>query len=289
MIPPPFRYLRATSASDAASLLSAVQGSVVLAGGQSLLNALKLNLVAPTALIDIHHLVELRQIGTDHSSVTIGAAVTYSELAASETLRLEVPALSNACAALVDRQVRNRGTIGGNVCLNDPTNNLPPLLAALDATFQVLTEDGLSTFDAETFFRGTMLTAAAGGVLTSITVPVTPPEARVFYRHQQVGADSWAVARVVGAVTLTAGRLEKVRLFLSAVPQSPVRLVQVEAVLEGATTADPAVQESALAAFDAAALEFVGDTHGSAEFRRHLARVQLKRLIEDLAKEEAAA
>lgn len=289
MIPPPFRYLRATSASEAASLLAGIPGSVLLAGGQSLLNALKLNLVAPTALVDIHHLAELRQIGTDHSSVTIGAAVTYSELAASETVRLEAPALSNACAALVDRQVRNRGTIGGNVCLNDPTNNLPPLLAALGATFQVLTEDGLSTFDAQAFFRGTMLTAAAGGVLTSITVPVTPPQTRVFYRHQQVGADSWAVARVVGAVSLAAGKLEQVRLFLSAVPQSPVRLVQVEAVLEGATTTDPTVQESALAAFDAAALEFVGDTHGSADFRRHLARVQLKRLIEDLAKEEAAA
>ncbi len=297
MIPPPFRYHRATSAAEAATLLGETPGSVLLAGGQSLVNALKLDLVAPTAVIDIHRLEELRRVRADGSSLTIGAAVTYAELSASEIVRLQVASLANACAALVDRQVRNRGTIGGNVCLNDPTSNLPPLLAALDAKFEVLSTDGAATYGAGEFFTGTMSTAAAGGVLTSISVPVTPSQVRVSYRHQQVGADSWAIARVVGAARLTKSGLSDVRLLLAAVPGSPVRLTEVEAVLEGRNTVNPHgpsdgksdLVESALAAFDDAALEFVGDAHGSAVFRRHLARVQLKRWTEDIIKQEAAA
>lgn len=289
MIPPPFRYHRVTSAVEAAVLLGEIPGSVLLAGGQSLVNALKLDLVAPTAVIDIHALRELQQIHAGESTVTIGSAVTYADLAQSDTLRLRVPMVATVCGGLVDRQVRNRGTIGGNVCLNDPTNNLPPLLAALGASFDVLTPEGVETFDAQNFFRGTMLTAAAGGVLTSISVPITPPSMRVIYRHQQVGADSWAVARVVGAVTLDRSGLADPRVFLAAVPGSPVRLTEVEAALDGARAGDPGVREAALAAFDGAAIEFVGDSHGSASFRRHLARVQLKRLLDDISRKEAAA
>jgi carbon-monoxide dehydrogenase medium subunit len=175
------------------------------------------------------------------------------------------------------------------VCLNDPTSNLPPLLAALGATFLVLTPTGAKTLQADEFFQGTMLTAAAGGVLMSITIPVTPPTVRVVYRHQQVGADSWAVARVVGAVTLKERALSDVRLFLAAVPGSPIRLAQVEAVLEGASATRPEVRESALAAFDLTPAEFIGDAHGSADFRRHLAREQVKRLLRDIATQEATA
>lgn len=288
MIPPPFHYYRAQTAVEAASLLAEIPGSVLLAGGQTLVNALKLDLVAPTALIDIHWLDELRTIDATRSTIKVGAAVTYAEFATASA-SAAVPSLAKVCAGLVDRQVRNRGTLGGNVCLNDPTSNLPPLLAALGATFEVLTVEGVSAFDAETFFRGTMMTAAADGVLTSITVPFTPSDVRVFYRHQQVGADSWAVARVVGSVTLGGDGLSDVRLYLAAVPGSPVRLAQVEAALEGASAMVPSVRESALAAFDTTSTEFVGDAHGSADFRRHLAREQLKRLLDDIATEEAAA
>lgn len=289
MIPPPFRYLRATSVEEAVSLLSEVPGSVLLAGGQTLVNALKLDLFEPTALIDIHRLDALRGIEATDAAVTIGAAVTYAELAASETVREAVPMLAEVCAGLVDRQVRNRGTIGGNVCLNDPTSNLPPLLAALDARFTVRTSDGTTTFGAEDFFLGTLLTAATGGMLTSITVPSTPPTTRVFYRHQQVGADSWALARVAGSVSLTDQGLDAARLFLAAVPGSPIRLTTVEAVLQGARLNDPATADAALAAFDDTPVGFIGDTHGSARFRRTLARVQLKRLIGDIRMQQEAA
>jgi carbon-monoxide dehydrogenase medium subunit len=288
VIPPPFDYYRPNTADEALALLSDIPGSVLLAGGQTLINALKLDLVAPTALIDIHRVNDLRGILDGPSTVSVGAAVTYTELAASEAAT-RVPALAQACASLVDRQVRNRGTVGGNVCLNDPTSNLPPLLAVLGATFVVLTQTGAKTLQADEFFQGTMLTAAAGGVLVSVTVPVTPPTMRVFYRHQQVGADSWAVARVVGAVTLKERALSDVHLYLAAVPGSPIRLTEVESVLEGASAMRPEVRESAIAAFDMATTEFVGDAHGSADYRRHLAREQLKRLLNDIATEEATA
>lgn len=289
VIPSPFRYHRATSAANAATLLAETPGAVILAGGQSLVNALKLDLVAPTALIDVHRLEELRRVEEADGALVIGAAVTYAELADSAAVRLRVPMLASVCAGLVDRQVRNRGTVGGNVCLNDPTSNLPPLLAALGATFEVLIPDGVTAYSAKDFFLGTLFTAAASGVLTAIRVPVTSPTTRVFYRHQQVGADSWALARVVGAVALEQGKLADARLYLAAVPASPVRLTAVEERLVGRSANDAGVVEAALAAFDATDIEFVGDAHGSAAYRRQLARVQLKRLLADIGNEEAAA
>ena len=289
MIPPPFRYHRATSAADAVWLLAEIPGSVVLAGGQSLVNALKLDLVAPTALIDVHRLGELRQVEERDGGLLVGAAMTYAELAVSPAVRSSVPMLAGVCAGLVDRQVRNRGTIGGNLCLNDPTNNLPPLLAAFGASFDVLTVDGVRTYAAEDFFLGTMLTAATGGLLTMVRIPAPAPTTRVFYRHQQVGADSWAIARVVGHVTLARDGLADVRLYLAAVPGSPFRLTTVETELTGQSAADPVVVEAALTAFDTADIEFVGDAHGTATYRRHLARVQLKRLLADLSHEEVSA
>ena len=174
MIPPPFRYLGARSLPEALSLLATHDGAAVLAGGQSLVNALKLDLVSPSALVDVHRLPELREVEHAGAELRIGAAVTYAELAGHPLVRAHVPALAEVAGGLVDRQVRNRGTIGGNCCLNDPTNNLPPLLASLEATFEVQ-QDGVParTVPADEFFLGTLLTVAHGpAMLTAVTVPV---------------------------------------------------------------------------------------------------------------------
>lgn len=290
MIPPPFRYHRPETVAEAVRLRSEIEGSVYLAGGQSLVNALKLDLVQPASLIDIHRLNELRQIEESDGGLKIGAAVTYSELATSPVIQATIPMLSKVSGGLVDRQVRNRGTIGGNVCLNDPTNNLPPLLAALGATFEVLTRDGSTSFAADEFFLGTMHTAAHAGLLTEVSVPATALTTRVSYRHQQVGADSWALARVVGSVDLDgAGGLGNIRLYLAAVPGSPLRLTEVESALTGHSVIEEETARAALAAFDASDLEFVGDAHGTAPYRRRLARVQLARVIDDIRRQERAA
>ena len=127
MIIPPLRYLRPANLAEAVHWLSALDGSIVLGGGQTLLNALKLDLVAPEYLVDVHRLEELAgmTVATD-GTVRIGAASTYAAIAADPGVQQAAPSVSTMAAGLVDRQVRNRGTIGGNVCLNDPTNNMPP-------------------------------------------------------------------------------------------------------------------------------------------------------------------
>jgi hypothetical protein len=120
MILPPLRYLRPDTVAEAVDLLADLDGAIVLAGGQTLINALKLDLVQPAALVDVHRLDELRGVSVAaDGTVTIGAATTYAAIAAAPQLRDGAPAVAEMAAGLVDRQVRNRGTVGGNVCLND--------------------------------------------------------------------------------------------------------------------------------------------------------------------------
>jgi carbon-monoxide dehydrogenase medium subunit len=186
--------------------------------------------------------------------------------------------------------VRNRGTIGGNCCLNDPTNNLPPLLASLDATFEVQQHGAPArTLPAAEFFLGTLLTVAHGpALLTAITVPVQGAGTRVAYRHQQVGADSWALARAVVRVDVEGDTIVRARVHLGSVPDSPRRLPGVEAALEGATPGAGTVT-AALGAFDAEQVETLGDSHGSAAYRLAMTRVQLKRALQEISIPTSAA
>lgn len=295
MIPPPFRYLAPTSLEAALALLAEHDGAAVLAGGQSLINALKLDLVAPPILVDVHRLAELRTVEEQEGAVRIGAAVTYSELARHPLVREKLPVLADVASTLVDRQVRNRGTIGGNCCLNDPTNNFPPLLAALDASFEIR-QHGREpqSIAADDFFLGTLLTVAHGpALLTAVNVPAHPTTVDVSYRHHLIGADSWALARAVIRVDTDGDDVVGARAYLGAVTDSPRRLRAVEAALTGAALGSRTVQ-SALAAFDSEPLEMHADSHASADYRLALARVQVKRAVTDVLvghfrTEEAAA
>ncbi|MGC9537484.1 FAD binding domain-containing protein [Streptomyces sp. UG1] len=282
MILPPLRYVRPRSVTEAAALLAEIDGAAVLSGGQTLINALKLDLVQPTALIDVHRLDELRGIEvTTDGTVVIGAATTYVEIAASPEVRRLQPSVAEMAAGLVDRQVRNRGTIGGNCCLNDPTSNYPPLLTALGAWFHLTSATGWRSITADTLFAGSLATAVRPGeLLTSVHLRPLPEGSRVVHRHQQLAKDSWALARVVVRLDVTDGVVEDARVVLGTVPGSPLRVAAVEEALIG-RPADTSLTEAALVAFDGAGVETAGDAHGSAEYRLEMARVQLRRAIDD--------
>lgn len=284
MILPPFRYVRAMSVDHALETLSAHPGSAALAGGQTMINALKLDLVSPSVLVDVHRLDALRAVAETDGELRVGSAMTYAELATDPVVALRVPVLAAVASGLVDRQVRNRGTIGGNCCLNDPASNFPPLLAALDARFVVRSAgEPAQTLDAGEFFLGSLLTRARGPcLLLAVHVPIPGEGTRVAYRHQQVGADSWALARAVVRVDLDEdGTVRRPRVVLGAVPGAPLRLTSVEAVLSGRKLTEETVAE-ALAAFDTAGVETRGDSHGSAAYRLAMARVQLARALSDV-------
>src|SRR3954462_7214322 len=165
-------YARPGSLAEALELLRADDGARALAGGQTLINVMKARAGSPDTLVDLNGLDELKgiELGSD-GTLDIGAMATYSEIVASSEARAR-PILGEVCAKIADVQVRNRGTIGGNVCTNDPTNHLPPLLAALGAEFSIAGAGGERTVAAEEFFLGVYMTAVATGeLLTRITVP----------------------------------------------------------------------------------------------------------------------
>src|SRR2546421_11933465 len=158
-------YARPTSVQEAVRLLAEHDGARALAGGQTLINVMKARAASPDVLVDLNDLEELKGIDLDSDgTVTIGAMATYSEIMASSEARAR-PILGDVCAQIADVQVRNRGTIGGNVCTNDPTNHLPPLLAALNAQFTIAGAGGERTVSSDDFFLGVYLTAVGAGEL----------------------------------------------------------------------------------------------------------------------------
>src|SRR3954471_22174693 len=165
-------YAKPSSVAEALGILAADDGARALAGGQTLINVMKARAGSPDTLVDLSGIEELKgiELGAD-GTLEIGAMTTYTEIMASSEARAR-PILGEVCAQIADVQVRNRGTIGGNVCTNDPTNHLPPLLAALDAQFTIAGAAGERTVSAEEFFLGVYMTAVVTGeLLTRIRIP----------------------------------------------------------------------------------------------------------------------
>src|SRR5690349_22675393 len=254
-------YARPASVEEAVRLLSEHDGARALAGGQTLINVMKSRAASPDMLVDLNGLEELKGIDlASDGTVSIGAMATYSELMASAEARAR-PILGEVCAQIADVQVRNKGTLGGNVCSSDPTNHLPPLLVALGATFTVTGAEGERPVPAEEFFLGVYMTAAGPGeLLTKITVPAGRSDG---FASVPIGVDGTCI--VNAAATVNGG----VRVALGCVAATPV-------VVEAPST-DPAAVRAAVRE---AALEPPSDVHASADYRRHLAEVVAARAVE---------
>lgn len=253
-------YARPSSLAEAIRLLGENDGARALAGGQTLINVMKARAGSPDALIDLGGLEELRgiELGGD-GTLEIGAMTTYSEILASSEARAR-PILAEVCAQIGDVQVRNRGTIGGNICTSDPTNHLPPLLAALGARMTIAGPDGMRTVEAADFFLGVYLTAVGlGEVLTRVTIP---PGRNDGFAAVTLGADGTCIVSAAASVN---GSL---RLALGCVDAVPV-------VLEPGSSDPDAVR----AAVQSAVFEPPSDVHASAEYRRHLAEVLAVRAV----------
>src|SRR5919199_6508624 len=165
-------YVRPSSLEEAVRLLGAHDGARALAGGQTLINVMKARVASPDVLVDLNAIPELKGIDlAPDGTLTIGAMTTYTEIVDSVETKAR-PILGEVCATIADVQVRNRGTIGGNLCSNDPTNHLPPLVAALGARMTIRGADGEREVPAEEFFLGVYMTAVGPGeLLTRITIP----------------------------------------------------------------------------------------------------------------------
>ena len=245
------QYARPSTLEEAIEALASNPGARPLAGGQTLVNVMKARAAAPSVLVDLNGLPELREISRDDVGVRIGAMVTYTQLMREETL----PILAEVSGMIADVQVRNRGTLGGNICLNDPTNHFPPVVAALGARMHVRGRDGTRELGSDEFFLGVYFTAVAEGeLLTHVTFPANG--ARAGFDAVTLGQDGTCIASA--AVAVTDGRA---RIALGCVDAVPV-------VLEA-----EAHEDAVRAAVSGASLEPPSDVHASAEYRRHLAEV----------------
>ncbi len=253
-------YARPASLPAALELLSTTDGARALAGGQTIVNVMKARAGSPDALVDLSALEELKgiELGAD-GTLDIGAMATYTEIAESSEARAR-PILGAVCLQIADVQVRNRGTIGGNICTNDPTNHLPPLLAALGAEMTIAGADGERTVSAEEFFLGVYLTAVSPGeLLTRVRVPAGRSDG---FAAVTLGVDGTCIASAAASVN------GGVRVALGCVDAVPV-------LLEPSSADDGAVR----AAVRDAALDPPSDVHASADYRRHLAEVLAVRAV----------
>jgi aerobic carbon-monoxide dehydrogenase medium subunit len=256
-------YARPSSVDEALRLLSAHDGARALAGGQTLTNVMKARAASPEVLVDLADLDELRRIkrGVD-GSLDVGAMSTYSDLIASAEVAAARPILAVVAAQIADVQVRNRGTLGGNLCLSDPTNHFPPLIAALGATMTVVGAGGERVVAADEFFLGVYMTAVAPDeLLTKVTIPAAE-SSRDGFAAVTIGRDGTCIANA--AATVSDGQA---RVALGCVAAVPV--VVRAAADEGAV----------VEAVRGAALEPPDDVHASADYRRHLAEVLAVRAV----------
>jgi len=270
-------YARPATVEEAVSLLATYDGARPLAGGQTLVNVMKARAAAPDVLVDLADLDELRAIGfSSDGLLEIGSMVTYAQLISSSEVEVARPILADVAATIGDVQVRNRGTVGGNVCVSDPTNHLPPLLMALDATFTIRGESGERTVPADEFFLGVYMTAVAEGeLLTKIGVPPSSGAGDGF-AGLTIGKHG---TYIVNAAATISG--DSTRVALGCVGAIPVRATAMEERLAGSDFSDASVR--AAAAGLGASLDPPSDVHGSADFRRHLAEVSAVRAVRQAA------
>jgi carbon-monoxide dehydrogenase medium subunit len=279
VIPPPFEYHAPHSVGDALNLLSTLgDDAKLLAGGHSLLPMMKLRFAQPSALIDLNRIPELRGIREERGLIRIGAMTTENELIASKMLQDRVPLLPEAAHLIADPQVRNRGTIGGDIAHGDPANDHPALAMALDATFVLQGPNGERQVKAVDFFHGTYMTAlAADEILTAILVAPFAPGTGWGYQKLKRKTGDWATAGAAIVLRMQAGVVAEIRIGLTNVAPTALRARDAEHALSGQPLTDAALDRAAEAIRQVCAP--AEDLRGDAEYKTAMAAEMTRRAI----------
>jgi aerobic carbon-monoxide dehydrogenase medium subunit len=269
MIPATFEYELAGSVQEAVELLGSREDAKLLAGGHSLVPAMKLRIARPGTLVDIGRIPDLSYVREDGDAIAIGALTRHHDLATSDLLRDECGIVAYAAGQIGDPQVRHRGTIGGSVSHGDPASDLPGVLLALDAEFVATGTGGERRIAAAEFFTGVFETALGPQeVLTEIRVPSLGAAGWAYLKFSRRAQD-WATVGVA-AVASNGGA----KVGLVSMGATPLRASAVEQALAGGADAATAAEHADEGADPAS------DVAGSADYRRHLARVLTRRALE---------
>jgi carbon-monoxide dehydrogenase medium subunit len=279
MIPAPFEYFAPTSVEEAIGLLQQHgDDAKIIAGGHSLLPAMKLRLAQPTALIDIGKIDALRGISVN-GGITVGAGTTYHAIMSSEELRAAAPALAECCAQIGDIQVRNRGTIGGSLAHADPAADLPALVLALGATLQVQGPGGARTIAADDLFVDMLTTALEPNeIITSVSFPAADAGQGSAYEKLRHPASRYAIVGVAASVKLGAdGKIAEARVAVTGAGVKAERQPSVESALVGTSGDDAALDAACASAGEN--IDLLGDIHASAEYRAAMVKVYARRAL----------
>lgn len=276
MIPANFDYESPRTLGEALALLASREEARVLAGGHSLLPAMKLRFAQPPLLVDLGRIPGLSYIRDARDSIAIGAMTTHAEITGCDLLAAHSPLLAQAAATIGDVQVRNRGTIGGSLAHSDPAADYPAAILALDADLVATSDRGERTIPAQEFFTGLFSTdLKAGEILTEIRIPKTDGLGTA-YRKFHHPASGFAVVGVAAIVKRRNGKIDRASVGITGVAENAYRAKAVEEAL----TNQPSSAIVWAAAHAAEGMEGLSDTFASAEYRQHVAEVYTRRALD---------
>jgi carbon-monoxide dehydrogenase medium subunit len=278
MIPAKFDYEIAETPEHAIELLGSRMDAKILAGGHSLLPAMRLRLARPSLLVDAGRLTELSYVRDGGGHIAIGALTRHRDVASDPLLREHCPIVARVAGQVGDPQVRHRGTIGGSLAHGDPASDLPSVVLALDAEVVIRGPSGERTVPASGFFTGVFETACGPPeMLVEIRVPKLAAAAGTSYVKFSRRAQDWATVAVAAIVERSNGSIGSARIALTNMGATPLRATEAEqALVDGGTIVDAA-------ALLANGTEPSSDQAASADFRRHLAKVLGRRALEEAA------
>ena len=280
MYPANTTYHRAGSVAEAVQLLAANEGAKVLAGGHSLIPAMKLRLAAPAALVDIGRIEALKGITLEGGSLSIGALTTFAAIASSDLVQAHAPLLAEAAGVVGDPAVRNRGTIGGNVSHGDPASDPPTALTALGATYNVTGPGGERSIAASDFATGLLENALQDNeILTSVSVPSIAPGSGSAYVKFPHPASRYAVVAAAVIVAVQGGSCSSASVVIGGVETTPARASSAEAALVGSDLGADALDAAVKALSNDLTGDPMSDIFASDEYRRAMAAVYLSRAL----------
>lgn len=278
MVPNKFEYFTPTTVAEAISLLQQHGDEAkILAGGHSLLPAMKLRLAAPGVLIDIGKIAELRGISVN-GNVSIGALTTYHSIETSQPLQSACTILPETVAQIGDIQVRNRGTLGGSLVHSDPAADPPAVMLALEAQLTIQGPNGTRTIGAGDFFVDMLTTAIEPDeILTQISLPVLGAGEGAAYIKFPHPASRYAIVGVAAYVKLAGGKVTAARIGVTGAGSKAERQAASEQALVGSDGSADAIATAA--EHSGAEMDILGDIHASEDYRRAMVKVYTKRAL----------
>jgi carbon-monoxide dehydrogenase medium subunit len=281
MIPASFNYHAPDTLNGVIELLNEHgDNAKLLAGGHSLLPMMKLRFAEPEHLVDLNRIDSLKGIREEGGNIIIGAMTSENALIASHLLQQKCPLLPEAAKLIADPQVRNCGTIGGDIAHGDPGNDHPALMLAVDATFTLVSSNGSRQVKADDFFLGTYYTALEENeVLTEISIPIPSNSTGASYQKLKRKTGDFATAAAAAVITLDGGRCQSARIALTNLAPTAIRVPEAENVLIGNSIDETLIDQAAQKVMEAC--DPAEDLRGDIEYKTHMGGEMARRAIRE--------